>query len=69
MRVESVGYNPVYPNYAVQRSLSTGNTPVMSKEQMEQILFFSLYQQTGLDLKLVRIAGELYSGKTMDQLV
>jgi hypothetical protein len=36
---------------------------------MEQILFFSLYQQTGLNLKLVRIAGELYSGKTLDQLV
>lgn len=69
MRVNGVGYNPVYPNYPMQRPLSTGNTPVISKEQMEQILFFSLYQQTGLNLKLVRIAGELYSGKTLDQLV
>ncbi|PLV56891.1 hypothetical protein [Thermotoga sp. SG1] len=69
MRVDGVGYNPVYPNHPVQRSLSNGSTPVMSKEQMERILFFSLYQQAGLNVKLVRIAGELYSGKTLDQLV
>lgn len=70
MRVEGIGYNPVYQSYAQQRTtprFNSWSSPVMTKEQMEQILFFSLYQQTGLNVKLVRIAGELY-GKMMDQL-
>ncbi|WP_296906291.1 hypothetical protein [Thermotoga sp.] len=67
--MNGVGYNPVYLSYPVQHPASTDGIPVMSKQQMEQILFFSLYQQTGLSVKLVRIAGELYSGRTLDQLV
>ncbi|PLV59477.1 hypothetical protein [Thermotoga sp. KOL6] len=68
MRINSVRYDPVvYPNYTTRSATSNPNTTtVMSKEQMEQILFFALYQQTGLNMKLVRIAAELYSGKNLD---
>ncbi|ACJ75630.1 conserved hypothetical protein [Thermosipho africanus TCF52B] len=42
--------------------------PVMTKDQMAQLLSFMTYQQNKMNLKLVRIASQLYTGKSIDQL-
>lgn len=40
----------------------------MSKEEMEKLLSFMMYKQTGISMKLVRTVGELYQGQNLDVL-
>lgn len=37
-----------------------------SKDMMLQLLEFAFYKQQNMNLKLVRIVGELYQGKNLD---
>jgi len=43
-------------------------SPTMSKEEMEKLLSFIIYKQTGISMKLVRTVGELYQGQNLDVL-
>ncbi|PNR88274.1 MULTISPECIES: hypothetical protein [unclassified Petrotoga] len=49
-------------------SQNTNQSPTMSKEEMEKLLSFVIYKQTGISMKLVRTVGELYQGQNLDVL-
>ncbi|ABR30803.1 hypothetical protein SU69_04820 [Thermosipho melanesiensis] len=68
MRISGVS-NISYTPRIVAKTVSQQKTPIMTKEQMAQLLSFMTYQQNNMNLKLVRIAGALYSGKKIDQAV
>ncbi len=45
------------------------NNPVMSKEEMEKLMSFAMYKQTGISLRLVRtVGGALYEGSNLNLL-
>ena len=46
----------------------TQGNPVMSKDLVMKLLSMELYMNSGLTMKLVRIAGDLYTGKNIDEL-
>jgi hypothetical protein len=68
------GINNVYSSVNTLQISSGKNVaanvkaPVMTKDQMAQLLSFMTYQQNKMNLKLVRIASQLYTGKSIDQL-
>jgi len=39
---------------------------LMNKDLMMKLMNLTLYQQTGLAMKLVRIANEIYTGMNLD---
>jgi len=41
---------------------------VMSKEEMEKLMSFAMYKQTGISLRLVRTVGALYEGSNLNLL-
>lgn len=49
-------------------SQNINQSPTMSKEEMEKLLSFIMYKQTGISMKLVRTVGELYQGQNLDVL-
>lgn len=58
-----------YGNNLVNVKTQTNNeNPVISKEEMEQLMSFAMYKQTGMTMKLVRTVGELYQGQSIDLL-
>ena len=66
--LSSPAYKPIYNPVNVSQNVSNSTkSPVMTKEQMAQLLSFMTYKQNDMNLKLVRIAGELYAGKNIDQ--
>ncbi|MBT1247992.1 MULTISPECIES: hypothetical protein [Thermosipho] len=69
MRIAGVGNITYTPHMSKAVETSVQKNTVMSKEQMAQLLSFMTYQQNNMNLKLVRIASALYSGKRIDQLV
>ncbi|ABS60636.1 hypothetical protein [Fervidobacterium nodosum] len=78
MRIEGlggIGVNPyVYQNASVKRSeanpqIQQAQAQVQqSSDMMLKLLEFAFYKQNAMNLKLVRIAGELYQGKNFDAL-
>ncbi|QTA38977.1 hypothetical protein JYK00_03420 [Thermosipho ferrireducens] len=74
MRVNGINNMNYYPIRQTSAATPANQSPqsnqtVMSKEQMAQLLSFMTYQQNKMNLKLVRIAGELFAGKSIDQIV
>ena len=60
---------PYYYYQYYQQSLNPTGQPqntVMSKDLMMKLMNLTLYQQTGLAMKLVRIANEIYTGMNLD---
>lgn len=58
---------PYYEYY--QQYLHPVNQPrngLMNKDLMMKLMDLTLYQQTGLAMKLVRIANEIYTGMNLD---
>ncbi len=49
-------------------SQNINQSSTMSKEEMEKLLSFIIYKQTGISMKLVRTVGELYQGQNLDVL-
>jgi len=74
--ISSQQYNPLYLSNFDYGSGQTPNvnsqninqSPTMSKEEMEKLLSFAIYKQTGMSMKLVRTVGELYQGQNLDIL-
>jgi len=47
----------------------TQSNPVMNKDLVMKLLSMELYMSSGLTMKLVRIAGDLYTGRNIDELI
>ncbi|HBJ80382.1 MAG: hypothetical protein PWQ72_1164 [Pseudothermotoga sp.] len=65
--VDSTGVS--YESAYVPQKHSQTQTQILDKDQMIQLLNFMFYQKNGLDVKLVRIAGELFSKSQMNVTV
>ncbi len=78
MRIEGlneIGTNPyVYQSSSVRRSeanpqIQQAQAEVQqSSDMMLKLLEFAFYKQNAMNLKLVRIAGELFQGKNLNAL-
>ena len=74
-KISSQNYVPLYTNYNFSNQQTTNsqvstvaNNPVMSKEEIEKLMSFAMYKQTGISLKLVRTVGALYEGSNLNLL-
>lgn len=74
-KISSQNYEPLYINYNVSNQQTTNsqapkvaNNSVMSKEEMEKLMSFAMYKQTGISLRLVRTVGALYEGSNLNLL-
>lgn len=59
--------NVKFPMQFSKLPQAQGN-PVMSKDLVMKLLSMELYMNSGLTMKLVRIAGDLYTGRNIDEL-
>jgi hypothetical protein len=74
--ISSQQYKPLYlssfdygsDQFHNVNSSNINQSPTMSKEEMEKLLSFVIYKQTGISMKLVRTVGELYQGQNLDVL-
>ncbi|MCX7653862.1 MAG: hypothetical protein N2Z58_04205 [Fervidobacterium sp.] len=72
MRIGAVLLNPYTFQNIVARKVTESSESQLQVQQamntMMQILEFAFYKQQDMNLKLVRIVGELYQGKKLDVL-
>ncbi len=74
--ISSQQYKPLYlssfdygsDQFHNVNSSNINQSPTMSKEEMQKLLSFITYKQTGISMKLVRTVGELYQGQNLDVL-
>ncbi|MGB9614876.1 MAG: hypothetical protein ACP5KD_05475 [Fervidobacterium sp.] len=71
MRIEGMDVNPytlqnVYARKVANRDQSQTAQVQQIKDLTLQVLNFALYKQQDVNVKLVRIAGELFQGKNLD---
>lgn len=70
--VKSIQFNPyVYLKHlntsaGVSSSARASEQVQQTKDMMLQLLEFAFYKQQDMNLKLVRVVGELYHGKNLD---
>lgn len=70
MRIEGAGYtNEAYIITQIQNKKAAETPQTFSKDQIMQILSFTVYQKNGLAMNLVRVATENYLKAQMNQLV
>ena len=61
-------YNAIQ-NYKAQNLQIQASINAMKKaQQIDQLIPYMLYKQTGMTLKLVRMLGDLYQGTKLDEL-
>ncbi|MEN3041821.1 MAG: hypothetical protein ABDH59_00705 [Fervidobacterium sp.] len=72
MRIGAVSLNSYTFQNIVTRNVTESSDSQLQVQQtmdtMMQILEFAFYKQQDMNLKLVRIVGELYQGKKLDVL-
>lgn len=71
MTVGGISLNPyTFQNVIARRNVESTEQPQaqvqQAKDMMMQVLEFAFYKQQDMNLKLVRIVGELYQGKNID---
>jgi len=66
--VKPIGLETPYYEYYQQNIHPSSQTQngLMNRNLMMKLMNLTLYQQTGLAMKLVRIANEIYTGMNLD---